>query len=139
MQLHTLSLLYRRKRTKRVGRGGKRGTYSGRGQKGQRARAGRRIRPAERELLMRIPKRRGVKHKRRTLPAIAVSVGLLERKLKDTTVTRETLLEAGFIPYVGAPVKILAGGEVCRAFTVRGIPASAAARKKIAAAGGSVE
>ncbi|MEK7341913.1 MAG: uL15 family ribosomal protein, partial [Candidatus Binatota bacterium] len=34
-----------KKKRKRVGRGGKRGTYSGRGSKGQKSRAGARIRP----------------------------------------------------------------------------------------------
>lgn len=60
MQLHQLKPLHPNKRPKpRVGRGGKRGTYSGRGQKGQRARAGHRIRPASRDLLQRLPKLRG--------------------------------------------------------------------------------
>ncbi|RMD60235.1 ribosomal protein L15 family protein, partial [Candidatus Parcubacteria bacterium] len=63
MQLHELQPATRRKKKKRVGRGGKRGTYSGRGMKGQKARAGRKIRPASRDLILRIPKRRGVKNK----------------------------------------------------------------------------
>jgi len=45
MQLHQLKPTVKQKRAKRVGRGGKRGTYSGRGQKGQKSRAGARIRP----------------------------------------------------------------------------------------------
>lgn len=60
MQLHELwpfHSLYAKKT--RVGRGGKRGTTSGKGQKGQKSRSGRRIRPAERDLIIRIPKLRG--------------------------------------------------------------------------------
>ena len=58
MQLHELKPVYKTLRKKRVGRGGKRGTYSGRGQKGQGARAGRKIRPAERDFIQRLPKLR---------------------------------------------------------------------------------
>ena len=51
MQLHTLKRKTKNKTKKIVGRGGKRGTYSGRGLKGQKARAGRKIRPEFRDLL----------------------------------------------------------------------------------------
>src|SRR5690349_9418247 len=44
MQLHQLQSS-KLKPKKRVGRGGKRGTYSGHGMKGQKSRAGHRIRP----------------------------------------------------------------------------------------------
>jgi len=41
MQLHQIKPTHSKKKPKRIGRGGKRGTYSGRGIKGQKARAGR--------------------------------------------------------------------------------------------------
>lgn len=63
MQLHELKPKHKRKKRKRVGRGGKRGTYSGRGIKGQKARAGRRLKPVIRELIKRYPKLRGYKFK----------------------------------------------------------------------------
>ncbi|MBI3335133.1 MAG: hypothetical protein HY001_01370 [Candidatus Portnoybacteria bacterium] len=59
MQLHQISPLHKPKRAKRIGRGGKRGTYSGRGVKGQKARAGGRIRPQLRDFMMKVPKLRG--------------------------------------------------------------------------------
>lgn len=59
MQLHQISPLHKLKESKRVGRGGKRGTYSGRGMKGQKARAGRRIRSQFRDFVLRVPKLRG--------------------------------------------------------------------------------
>ncbi|RKY30246.1 MAG: 50S ribosomal protein L15, partial [Candidatus Omnitrophota bacterium] len=46
MQIHNIKSQSRNK--KRVGRGGKRGTYSGRGIKGQRARAGAKIPSSQR-------------------------------------------------------------------------------------------
>jgi len=62
MQLHELQPTNKKKTKKRVGRGGKRGTYSGRGIKGQKSRAGRKIRPAIRDLMQRTPKLRGAKN-----------------------------------------------------------------------------
>src|SRR3989344_7528452 len=59
MQLHTLSSRTKNKKNPPVGRGGKRGKTSGRGGKGQTARAGHKIRPEVRDLIKKIPKRRG--------------------------------------------------------------------------------
>ncbi|MEK9186632.1 MAG: uL15 family ribosomal protein, partial [Patescibacteria group bacterium] len=63
MQLHQLKPRHRQYPKTRVGRGGKRGTTSGRGQKGQKSRSGHRIRPAERDYIQRLPKLRGLKNK----------------------------------------------------------------------------
>lgn len=62
MQLHTLQPKHPLKSKKRIGRGGKRGTYSGKGVKGQSARAGRKIRPGTRDLIQQIPKLRGARN-----------------------------------------------------------------------------
>jgi large subunit ribosomal protein L15 len=45
MHIHTLSSNLSQKSRKRIGRGGKRGTYSGKGQKGQKSRSGSKISP----------------------------------------------------------------------------------------------
>jgi large subunit ribosomal protein L15 len=45
MYIHTLSSNLSQKSRKRIGRGGKRGTYSGKGQKGQKSRSGAKISP----------------------------------------------------------------------------------------------
>ena len=63
MQLHQLKPTHKAKAAKRVGRGGKRGTYSGRGMKGQKSRAGARMQPLVRELIKRYPKLRGYRRK----------------------------------------------------------------------------
>ncbi len=62
MQLHTLQPTHKAKDKKRIGRGGKRGTYSGKGVKGQGARAGAKIRPGTRDLIQQIPKLRGARN-----------------------------------------------------------------------------
>ena len=77
MQLHNLSI--KNKKEKRVARGGKRGTTSGRGQKGQKSRSGHRIRPAQRDLLIRIPKLRGYKNKPKSKFNLVLSLAELEK------------------------------------------------------------
>src|SRR3990167_4622491 len=89
------------KKKKRVGRGGKRGTTSGRGTKGQKSRAGHRIRPAIRDLLIRIPKLRGYKNKSIQSKNLVLNVGNLQ-KLPESVFTKENL----------GNVKILGGGEL---------------------------
>ncbi len=128
MQLNNLQNPNKRK-IKRVGRGGKRGTYSGRGTKGQKARAGRRIRPAERDLLIRTPKLRGYKNRPIKLKLPVINVGDLDKKVAGDLVNRETL----------GSVKILGGGKVQRAFTVEGLRLSKSAEAKIKKAGGTVK
>lgn len=65
MQFHQIQPSRRLKKKKRIGRGGKRGTYCGRGIKGQKARAGAKIRPQVRDLIKKIPKVRGYKFRKR--------------------------------------------------------------------------
>jgi large subunit ribosomal protein L15 len=123
----------------RIGRGGKRGKTSGRGQKGQKSRSGHRIRPAERDLIIRLPKLRGYKNKALSSKAQIVDISSLE-KLSGTDVTKETMKSAGLIKNVSESVKILNGGEVKRAFVIaKNIKLSKSARAKIEAAGGKVQ
>lgn len=144
MKLHELSSIH--KKTKRVGRGGKRGTTSGRGTKGQKSRSGHRIRPAERDLLLRIPKRRGFRNKPRNPAAVIWNVGALSDHLKRAglaqgiTIDRDFLAAAKLLPtrYRG-PVKILGAGAIAIAFNVQGMAVSKEAAEKIKKAGGSVK
>src|SRR3990167_291563 len=104
MQSHQLPKL-NKKRRKRVGRGGKRGTYSGKGIKGQRARSGHRIRPQIRDIIKKIHKRRGYFFKSvREKPAV-VNLGDLNKKFSGgDKITPQTLLKAGLIKAVGGRV-----------------------------------
>lgn len=145
MQLHELSVI-RGRRKKRIGRGGKRGSYSGRGVKGQKSRAGRRIRPAERDLILRIPKLRGFKNKPKSSKAVVLNVGdlervkaMLEKENLPAVVSREALAKLGFLPRSRRTrAKILGGGEIRTPITVSGIPVSESAKMKIEKAGGAV-
>jgi len=140
MELHELQPKHTPKDKKRVGRGGKRGTYSGRGIKGQRAHAGGRLPSPKRQFISRFPKLRGTKFPRRVSSAVPVNVGDLERLFPDETVlTRDSFVHAGIIGKRRTErVKILGGGEVSTAYTITGVPVSASAKEKIEKAGGSV-
>ena len=104
----------------RVGRGGKRGTTSGRGTKGQGAHAGRRIHPAVRDLIQRLPKLRGYKNKPISEKAPVYNVG-------DLSAMKE----------IPRGIKVLGTGDIEKAVTVYGT-ASKVAREKIEKAGGKI-
>ncbi len=88
MQLHQLKPTHPLSSSKRVGRGGKRGTFSGRGTKGQHARAGHRIRPAERDFIQRLPKLRGVGN-------VALNVNIARELAKKRKEHRTNKAKAG--------------------------------------------
>ncbi len=141
MQLHTLHVP-KGKKAKRIGRGGKRGTYSGRGIKGQKARSGRRIRPQMRDTLKKIPKKRGYRFTAFRAKPFGINLEILERHYAaGETVSLATLLEKGLLKKQGGKmpaVKILGNGEITKKFTIEGCDMSAAAREKVEKAGGNI-
>jgi len=143
MQLHQLKPKHKLKKRKRVGRGGKRGTYSGRGLKGQRSRAGRKFKPAIRGLIKRYPKLRGYKFKRITLKPAIVNIEVLEKKFKaGDRVTPAVLIERGVIRRIKGrlpKVKILGQGKLTKELIIEGCQASKQAREEIEKAGGSIK
>lgn len=126
---------------KRVGRGPGSGSgkTSGRGAKGQNSRSGGGV-PAwfeggQMPLQRRIPKR-GFKNRNRVRYQ-AVNVGDLH-VLEGREATPETLRETGLAGSSRLPIKLLAGGDAPGPVQCSVHAASAAARSKIEAAGGSV-
>jgi large subunit ribosomal protein L15 len=142
MQLNDLKRNTKRRYGQSVGRGGKRGKTSGRGTKGQKARAGRKIRPEIRDVIMRLPKLRGYRFKSRFSASVPVNLVKIEKVFANgDTVSPETLLEKGVIAKrAGAmpEVKVLAEGELTKKVSVKGCAVSAGARAKIEKVGGSV-
>lgn len=132
MQLHNLKPVYRAKRKKRVGRGGKRGTYSGR-IKGQKSRAGRKMRPEIRDFIKRIPKLRGYRFKAAKNNFQIVNLKDLDKKFKEgEVVSPETLSEKGLIVRAKGKmlrVKILGDGKLSKKLTVEGCKMSKSAEK----------
>ena len=142
MQLHELKPKHKRKEKKRVGRGGKRGTYSGRGMKGQKARAGANLKPIIREVIKRYPKLRGYRFKSKKEEIALVNVKTLDERFKNKEkVSPEVLLERGLIRKIKGKVpqvKILGKGEIKKSLIIESCQVSKTAREKIEKAGGTV-
>jgi large subunit ribosomal protein L15 len=142
MQLHELKPIHKGKKPKRVGRGGKRGTYSGRGLKGQKSRAGRKLRPAIRDLIKRYPKLRGFKFKSIGVKFSMVNVDVLEKKfMAGEQVSPKILVEKKLIRKIKGKlpkVKILGQGELTKKLVIEGCEVSKGAREKVEKIGGSI-
>jgi len=135
-----------RPQRRRLGRGmgSGRGKTAGRGTKGQLARSGG-GKPAPFiggafPLTRTMPHKKGFRSPFRVEFAL-VKVGALDERFPDgATVTRETLQAAGLVTErEKRPVKLLSDGEATKRLEVRVDRASAQARSKIEAAGGTVE
>ena len=124
----------------RVGRGeGSKGKTSGRGDKGTKKRY--QVRPGfeggQLPLYMRLPKLRGFKNPfKKEYQVVNVAV-LAELFPQGGEITVADLVAKGAVRN-GFPVKVLGDGEVSAAYTLKGVKASASAKSKIEAAGGSV-
>lgn len=147
MQLHQLAPKNRRTTARRIGRGGKRGKTSGKGGKGQTARAGGRPRPELRDMIKRLPKRRGFgKNRARTVNnervrPYVVNVEALNSFNDGDTVNPKTLVATGILVVrdgMDVMIKVLGTGELKKKLTISGCTVSASARTKIEAKGGSV-
>ncbi|MGD0352892.1 MAG: 50S ribosomal protein L15 [Dehalococcoidia bacterium] len=129
---------------KRVGRGdgSGHGSYSGKGCKGQKARSGGGVRlgfeGGQLALIKRLPRKRGFVNIFRTEYSI-VNVGELKAFSANAEITPKELLDIGLIKSFKFPVKILGDGKIDRPLVVKANKFSAAAEKKIVAAGGKVE
>lgn len=149
MQTNQLKRNSKNRKGIKVGRGGKRGKTSGRGTKGQKARAGRKLRPEERDTIKKIPKLRGYgKNRAMTVDgtiddAAAINLSKLQARYNDgETVNMTTLFEKKIISKKGGKlprVKILSVGEISKKLTIEKLPLSAVAKEKIEKAGGSVK
>lgn len=142
MQLHDLKPKHKSKKRKRIGRGGKRGTYSGRGIKGQKSRAGHRLQPAIRQWLKRYPKLRGYRFKsHREKPAI-LNLDILEEKFESGDIVSPQILvekkivakKKGKVPQI----KILGKGELKKKLEISGCQFSKTAQEKIKKAGSEI-
>jgi len=144
MQIHELKANHKPKKRKRVGRGGKRGTYSGKGLKGQKSRAGRKMKPVIRELIKKYPKLRGYKFNSKIQKgAIILNLETLDKKFSGgSKINPKILLEKGIINRIKGripKVKILGTGEINKALAFEGCQFSKSARDKIEKAGGSIK
>lgn len=143
MQIHELSTTTSKK--KRIGRGGKRGTYSGRGMKGQKSRSGGNVDPlfegGRTSLIQKMKKKRGFKspHAKKTV----ISLAGIDKVFSDgDTISIATLLEKSLVSHKkkrdGA--RIVANGEISKKVTIASeIGVSTKAKEMIEKAGGKIE
>lgn len=152
LNLSNLKPAQARKDRKRIGRGlgsGK-GRYSGRGLKGQKSRSGsHKMRPGfeggQNPLYMRLGKQRGP-YSKDAMPmgphrtsAQPVNVAALEERFDaGAEVTPESLVEKGLLRNTRVDVKLLGQGDLTKKLSITVHAASASAREKVEAAGGSL-
>ena len=130
-----------KKRRMRVGRGGIKGTYSGRGMKGQNARTGGGVRPGfeggQTPLLRRMPKLKGFRNPNK-VAYFPLNIGRLDQLFEDgAKIDAESLIKRGMISKP-CKIKLLGNGETSKKFTVTVDLASASAAKKLEKAGGTL-
>ncbi len=142
MQIHQLKPNHTSKARKIVGRGGKKGTYSGRGGKGQTARSGRKMVPIIRELIKRYPKLKGYRSFVLEDTTAIVNLDILEKHSKDgELVNPENLVKKGIVRMVKGKVpkvKILGNGTINKKIIVERCAFSKTAKEAIEKAGGAV-
>lgn len=140
MQIHNLKSIYKRKEKKKVGRGGKRGTTSGRGTKGQTARSGsKKIRPAIYDLINKLPILRGWKMKSIKEKPSIVNLNQLDKHFSaGATINPKSLYGAGLIDKKGGrfpKVKILGKGELNKKLNFESVSVSEHVKEKILKSG----
>lgn len=143
MQIHEIQPDNKTKEKKRIGRGGKKGTYCGKGCKGQKSRAGRKMQPFMRELIKRYPKIRGYRQELRAEGGLSINLNVLEKYFeKGEKITPQILVDKKLIRKIAgkAPlVKILGNGELTKSFNFEECLVSKAAQVKIEKAGGKIK
>jgi large subunit ribosomal protein L15 len=141
MQIHQLKKNHKNKGSKTVGRGGRRGKTSGRGTKGQKSRAGRKIRPEMRDVIKKIPKKRGYRFNSIKVKPLTLNLEVLEKAFSEgEKISPKTIFNKGILRgwEVGRKVKILSSGALTKKFELSGFLFSEEAKAKIEKAGGSI-
>ncbi len=143
MQIHEISTI--KKNKKRIGRGGKRGTYSGKGMKGQKSRSGGNVDPlfegGRTTLIQKMKKNRGFKspHAKK----VTLSLSKLENIYNDgDTVSIETLTKRKIlrVKTIKNGVRIVATGKITKKLIIdKSIGVTISAKKQIEKIGGKVE
>ena len=143
MQIHQLQPKHKKIDKKRVGRGGKKGTYSGKGLKGQKSRAGRKMVPIIREFIKRYPKLKGYKQIKLLDKTVVVNLVTIEKTAKDgDVISPENLLKKGVIGRIKGKtpeVKILGTGKLTKKLVVENCKTSKTAKEAIEKAGGTIK
>jgi len=140
MQIHQLKIKSQKPK-RRVGRGGKKGTYSGRGMKGQKSRSGSSINPifegGRSTLIEHLPKIRGFKshHPKKQV----VDLQKLEKYFNDGDIVNpQSLLSKKLVDNIKTPIKLLSDGQLKKKLTIEKCLVSKSAKEKIEKVGGNI-
>ena len=132
-----------KKKRKRIGRGNAagQGTYCGRGIKGQKSRSGvtglKRL--GMKQILMRVPKKKGFKSKRPNNQTVNL-IQINEHFKESDYITPETLLNRGLVDKIKLPVKILGEGELkIKSLKFSNVKMSESVKKQVEKMGGEIE
>ena len=141
MQVNSIKTI-KSKGSKRVGRGGKKGTYSGGGMKGQKSRAGYSRRPTfeggRTSLSAKTKKVRGFKSSKAKFQI--VSLAIIEKKFKNgEEVSPQTLKEKKIINKSFVPVKVLSAVKFAKKLAFSDVAVSKKAEEMIKKAGGEMK
>ena len=143
MQIHELKPKHKLKKKKRVGRGGKKGTYSGKGNKGQSSRAGRKMVPIIRELIKRYPKLKGYRSFVLEDYSVVVNIDTLEKISKNgEVISPDNLIKKGIIRMIKGrvpKVKLLGRGKLSKQLIIENCKVSKTAKEAIEKAGGAIK
>lgn len=128
-----------KKKAKEIGRGGKRGTYSGKGMKGQKSRSG--VSGLKelgfKQTMLATPKLRGFKSIYPKIPNINISdLNVFE---DGSLVDIKKMIQKGLLDKRFSKVKILGNGKLEKKLTVVADAFSASAKQAIEALGGKAE
>ena len=140
LSLHTIKPAKNsQKKHKQIGRGGKRGSYSGKGIKGQKARSGvsglKRL--GMRQLVEQTHKLKGFKS--HNLKPEILNLDILNKNFSnDDKVSPEILKQKKLVDKIERGVKILGSGKIEIKLEVENCEVSKSAEDKIVTAGGSI-
>ncbi len=143
MQIHQLKKTYKTAKKTRIGRGGKKGNYSGRGMKGQKSRAGHKIRPQIREIILKFPKKRGVKFQKIVKKPVTVLLSDIQEKIEgDAVINPKRLKKLGLVEIPKGErrsIKILGSADLKYKYKIENCLLSQKARESILKSGGEIK
>ncbi len=144
MQINTIKLFNKKKTRKRVGRGGKKGTYSGKGMKGQKARSGVSMDPlfegGRSTLIDRMKKKRGFKSNKSKKTIISL-LKMSQKFNNNDIVNKDSLIKKGLINKTESKneIKILGKSDLKVKLNIdKRIILSQSAKKSIEKADGTI-
>jgi len=143
MQIHQLRSNNKSSKKRKVGRGGKRGTYSGRGIKGQKSRAGSKIKSQVREMVLKFPKKRGLSFNSLKKKPLIIQLKDIAKTFSDGgIITLKKLKKANLINSKKGEfrsIKILGPMDLSKKYIIKNCLVSEKVKEVIEKAGGKIE